>query len=58
MKPLLEISGFYCDSGLQVRNRAYDAEQDWIQEYDRHMRKFGCNILTLIQQHDIIKVLP
>jgi hypothetical protein len=26
-----------------------------IQEYYRQMRKFGCNILAVIQQYDIIK---
>jgi hypothetical protein len=26
-----------------------------IQEYYRQMRKFGCNILAVVQQYDIIK---
>ncbi|MFY9984198.1 MAG: hypothetical protein WAK31_05540 [Chthoniobacterales bacterium] len=26
-----------------------------IQEYYRQMRKFGCNILVVVQQYDIIK---
>jgi hypothetical protein len=29
-----------------------------IQEYYRQMRKFGCNILAVIQQYDIIKDSP
>jgi hypothetical protein len=29
-----------------------------IQEYYRQMRKFGCNILAVVQQHDIIKDSP
>jgi hypothetical protein len=26
-----------------------------VQEYYRQMRKFGCNILAVVQQYDIIK---
>jgi hypothetical protein len=29
-----------------------------IQEYSRQMRKFGCDILTVVQQYDIIKKSP
>jgi hypothetical protein len=29
-----------------------------IQEYYRQMRKFGCNILAVVQQYDIIKDSP
>jgi hypothetical protein len=29
--------------------------QRLIQEYYRQMRKFGCNILAVVQQYDIIK---
>ena len=29
-----------------------------IQEYYRQMRKFGCNILALVQQYDVIKHSP
>jgi len=29
-----------------------------IQEYYRQMRKFGCNILAVVQQYDIIKDPP
>jgi hypothetical protein len=28
------------------------------QEYYRQMRKFGCNILAVVQQYDIIKDSP
>jgi hypothetical protein len=26
-----------------------------IQEYYRQMRKFGCNILAVVQQYDVLK---
>jgi hypothetical protein len=29
-----------------------------IQEYYRQMRKFGCNILAVVQQYDVIKDSP
>jgi len=29
-----------------------------IQEYYRQMRKFGCNILAVVQQYDVIKNSP
>jgi hypothetical protein len=29
-----------------------------IQEYYRQMRKFGCNIMAVVQQYDIIKDSP
>jgi hypothetical protein len=29
-----------------------------IQEYYRQMRKFGCNILAVVQQYEIIKDSP
>ena len=29
-----------------------------VQEYYRQMRKFGCNILAVVQQYDIIKDSP
>jgi hypothetical protein len=35
---------------LDIRRRT-----KMIQEYYRQMRKFGCNILAVVQQYDIIK---
>jgi hypothetical protein len=29
-----------------------------IEEYYRQMRKFGCNILAVVQQYDVIKNSP
>jgi hypothetical protein len=34
------------------------AEGKMIQEYNRQMRKFGCNILAVVQQYNIIKAFP
>ena len=31
---------------------------EMIQEYYRQMRKFGCNILTVVQQYDVIEDSP
>jgi len=37
------------------RRRPNNCVTKMIQEYYREMRKFGCNILAVVQQYDIIK---